>query len=615
MKIRPYSPEQIAALAAQLPPLPAPAHDPSVNDELTAHLAHAYPAISIDELREMLRYGNPGASRDEWRGDIWGIRDLTNGSEEGLALATAYSYGDLHGYLEPKFVSEDDVRKVWDSDKPEREHRIGGGSLIAKLRRRMREAESSLSLPIDPTQLVQLPTGDTTNSELFAAAAQSRLKYNTTRNKWLVCIDGVWILCERGEPMAFAKQVAKAIHDKVLDAAKTLGMDHPAVQRWMKEVKRLLNLPAQQAMQELAKAEPGMCVVQGDFDRHPTLLCVRNGVVDLERLVLLPHAPDGLHSRQVNASFDPTATCPLFEHFLRTIFQGSDAMIDSVQRACGYFLIGEITVERVFFGYGGGANGKSVLANLLFNILGGYCAVAPATLLDVQHNGSGARSDIAVLAGARLVLVNETDEHKRLDARLLKILGSTEPITARYLYGEYFTFIPTAKVLLRGNHKPKISDVSDGVWRRLDLWPFDHQIPEDQRDAHLLTKLLAERDGILMWMLEGCRKFLDSGLTRAPEIVEASLSYRAESDVFQQWLDECCIFDPAAKTVTAELYASYEQWCKDGHLTPVSRNCFTPKLTTRGYLTAPTSGARKTSGLALREPIISTDSTMLGAFS
>ena len=71
--------------------------------------------------------------------------------------------------------------------------------------------------------------------------------------------------------------------------------------------------------------------------------------------------------------------------------------------------------------------------------------------------------------------------------------------TCRFLNHEFFTYISTYKILLMGNHKPKVRDNGHGIWRRLHLLPFDVTIPEEERDADLQDKLLKELPGILAW--------------------------------------------------------------------------------------------------------------------
>ena len=88
-------------------------------------------------------------------------------------------------------------------------------------------------------------------------------------------------------------------------------------------------------------------------------------------------------------------------------------------------------------------------------------------------------------------MANETKENQRLDDQKLKALVSTEKITARFMYAEFFEFWPQFKIWLRGNYKPIITDSSNGAWRRMRLIPFEYQVPEDKTDHKLEEKLMA----------------------------------------------------------------------------------------------------------------------------
>ncbi len=55
----------------------------------------------------------------------------------------------------------------------------------------------------------------------------------------------------------------------------------------------------------------------------------------------------------------------------------------------------------------------------------------------------------------------------RLDEQVVKQLAGREPISARQLYGEFFTFQPRFTVWIRTNHKPIIKGDDDGIWRRV----------------------------------------------------------------------------------------------------------------------------------------------------
>lgn len=129
MKVRPVSREILADLEAKLSPLPTPSHAPGLNEDLTAH-AYGRAQLLPPEVIHLLLHCAPGATRDLWIRIIYAIHHATGGSEQGFGIAVAFSRGDYHGYLEPKFKGEDDVRKVWKSYDPMREQIVTVGTLI-----------------------------------------------------------------------------------------------------------------------------------------------------------------------------------------------------------------------------------------------------------------------------------------------------------------------------------------------------------------------------------------------------------------------------------------------------------------------------------------------------
>ncbi len=136
----------------------------------------------------------------------------------------------------------------------------------------------------------------------------------------------------------------------------------------------------------------------------------------------------------------------------------------------------------LFICYGGGANGKSVFANVLSAILADYGQMAPPSLLTVRRDGdAGPRSDVARLCGARMVQINELNQGDRLDEQVVKMLAGREMLSARFLHKEYFDFWPTAKPWLRTNHRPVITGEDDGIWRRIALIPFKRKFAEGER--------------------------------------------------------------------------------------------------------------------------------------
>jgi P4 family phage/plasmid primase-like protien len=280
--------------------------------------------------------------------------------------------------------------------------------------------------------------------------------------------------------------------------------------------------------------------------------------------------------------------------FLTEIFEGDQELIDWIQRYCGYLLTGSVKEQILFFGFGLGANGKTVFAELLKYIMGDYSrTITPETISETRRTAGGASPDIANLAGARLVVGSETEEGQALNESLVKQLTGGEKIVARNLYESQFEFTPQFKLMILGNHKPFIRGNDYGIWRRILLVPFLKTFDKNERDPDLLDTLKSEAPDILAWMIRGHQLWNEEGLSKIPDaIVNASSEYRQEVDYLGQWLQECCLVEDGAETAKTVAYNSYRCWAVECGLKPLTSQSFGRRMKEKGISESRTSAAR-----------------------
>lgn len=266
-----------------------------------------------------------------------------------------------------------------------------------------------------------------------------------------------------------------------------------------------------------------------------------DGAGRMARVDLVPHDRDLLMSKIMPVEYDPDAPRPLFDAFLERV-QPDIEMREFLKRWLGLSMSG-MPMQRLVFFYGGGANGKSVLVDLVAKIMGNYAATARIeSLTGTNRRGGGeATPDLIPLMGARLVRTSEPDEGQRLQEGLIKELTGGEPIQVRALHSDFIEERPIFKLTISGNHKPEIRGTDDGIWRRVMLMPFDVQIPESERDPDLGRKLWGERSGVLNWLVEGLCDALERGLDPPAAVTEATREYREESDPIGLFLTTCCV--------------------------------------------------------------------------
>lgn len=288
--------------------------------------------------------------------------------------------------------------------------------------------------------------------------------------------------------------------------------------------------------------------------------------------------------------------------FLDQVFEGDTELIGWIHRWCGYTLTGSTSEQILVFCFGLGANGKSVLGELLRWIVGDYARAIPVeTLCESRRQAGGASPDLADLAGARLAMSSETEDGQALAESLIKSLTAGDAISARPLYGKPFTFQPQFKLLMLGNHRPIVRGTDHGIWRRIRLVPFNRTFSADERDPHLIDTLKAEGPHILAWMVQGCIEWQRRGLSDVPRVVAAETSsYQGEQDLIGQWLADETTRDPASETTSKELYASYRQWAIEAGLKVASSVALGRRMGERGFGKYRSNGVTKWQGLAIR---------------
>jgi len=242
------------------------------------------------------------------------------------------------------------------------------------------------------------------------------------------------------------------------------------------------------------------------------------------------------------------------------IMNYNNELIRYIQTAIGWAVTGDTSEQSMFILYGTGANGKSTFLNTVMNMLGDY-AIATPTETFMKRNGDQIGNDIARLRGTRFVTTTEAEQGRRLSEPLIKQITGNDRMTARFLYGEFFNFVPTFKIFMASNHKPVIKGTDYGIWRRIKLIPFTTRIPEEKQDKHLEKKLLQESPGILNWIIEGAVRWCNEGLNTPNIITDATDEYRGEMDVIGNFIKEQCILKPDGQIKAREFFKCYQDWC------------------------------------------------------
>ena len=429
-----------------------------------------------------------------------------------------------------------------------------------------------------PTSLDEplYPLTDLGNAERLVHRHGDDLRFVAPADKWRYWDGTRWHLDVTGEFERRAKETIRSIYKE----AEAIADPDRRKKAW-KHAESSEGGSRLGHLRTWATREASVAVEPDLFDRDPWLLNCPNGTLDLRTLTLREHQRQDYLTRVAGVSYQSDMAAPLFGAFLDRVFAGNDRLIEFLQRAIGYSLTG-LTAERaLFFLYGLGANGKSLLMKIVRHVLGDYAKTARPEAFMVKPSGE-IPNELASLAGARLVSTTEVEEGTRLAESLVKQITGGDQVSARFLRAEFFDFEPTMKIWMMGNHKPGVRGADLAMWERILTVPFDVTIPKDERDPFLFDKLKREAAQILAWAVEGCRLWQIHGLDPPPEVLAATEEYRAEVDVLSQFLEEYCELVHSAVTPAAMLYAAYAEWCKEAGERQWTQQLFGRKLHERG---------------------------------
>ncbi len=433
----------------------------------------------------------------------------------------------------------------------------------------------SMSFVIDPQAVNDTEVG---NAHRLHRQYGQDIRYISEFKKWAVWTGDLWRIGDADLVKRMALETVKGI---LHEAAEANGDRRQALIRHAYKSETARGV---ENMVSLTRLLDGVTMSAEGLDSKPWLLNVANGTVDLRTGTLREADRADMLTKQVPILFDADAKCPTFDAFLARVVPDVETR-SFLKRAVGYSLTGVVREHALFFLYGSGKNGKSTFTSVIESLLGDMWTKTRSNVLMVSQSGAGqgATPELAQLKGKRLVTVTEISSGSRLDEALIKDMTGGDRISARSLYSEPFTYIPTHKVWMYGNHKPDIRGTDPGIWRRVNLIPFHEIITQEECDLALGDKLAAELPGILNWGLEGCLEWQMQGLGEPAEVIKATQEYRDEMDSISLFVAECCEAGMTYRIGSTALYEAYRQNCADLGEMYKSLKLFSQAIKEKGY--------------------------------
>jgi len=417
------------------------------------------------------------------------------------------------------------------------------------------------------------------NGRRLAIRFGEQLRF-TQAGGWLVYDGRRWAR----DSLGTAVRMSKATLEECLQLAEDLpfwsrletSRDHPGLTRtaFEKHIASSFTRGKIESLLFLASSEPQIAARAEDFDQEGWLLNCKNGVVNLIDGTLRPADPELNITQLVPHEYDPKATCPRWEQFLDEITCGDNDLRDYLHRAIGYTLTGETSEEKLFFMYGGGANGKSKFISALRHVFGDYGTSLSFEAL-LKSRNTTPEQGFAHLPGKRFATAAEGGDGRAWNQEAMKAITGRDVLRAKHLYHDQFEFRPICKLWLASNGQPRVEDYGEAMWRRLAIIPFLAHFEGAKMDEDLEQKLEAEAVGILAWAVRGSMRWYRERLRVVPQIMKDALAeYKDDNDIIGRWIAECCILDPNATCTAKSLYASFRDFAKANNEREMTQTAF-----------------------------------------
>ena len=320
--------------------------------------------------------------------------------------------------------------------------------------------------------------------------------------------------------------------------------------------------------------------------RQRSYIALKNGILDVDKLLslvsgnitnqeecLIPHSPKWFSPVCLPYDFDPAADCPKWNAFIEHNLELDPERIKLLQEWAGYCLLPDTSQQKFVMLEGEGSNGKSV-----------FCAALEAML------GSENVSHVPLdLFGQRFALTQTLGKLANIVADCGEIEKVAEGYLKQFTSGDGMFFdrkgiagleaVPTARMMIAVNNRPRFSDRSAGLWRRMILIPWRVQITEDQKifgmDKTWFWEQTGELPGILRWALIGLHRLRQQKrFTQSALCMTALDDYRSESNPAREFLIENCDVNEFFSIITQDLYAAYKKWCVEHGYHPLGERTF-----------------------------------------
>lgn len=287
--------------------------------------------------------------------------------------------------------------------------------------------------------------------------------------------------------------------------------------------------------------------------RDLTKINLLNGIYDVEKGQLLPHSPKFLSTIQINARYNPDATCFLWNKFLSEVLPADCR--DFIFEVVAWLMVPYVGIQRAVVLTGEGANGKSLLLHAIAHFIGRQ-NVSSYSLSDIESG----RFVAACLYNKLVNICTDLPSVKLRTVNKFKKITSSDLIVGEKKYRDSFEFRPFCRLIFSTNQTIISEDVSEAFFRRILIVPFPNTFVEDPKTHREIEDGLTsewELSGVLNEALQRLPSVLERGLNIPQSVEKATLDFRASYDPMATWLNERTVEREDWFTDTETLYRDF----------------------------------------------------------
>lgn len=314
------------------------------------------------------------------------------------------------------------------------------------------------------------------------------------------------------------------------------------------------------------------------------LVNLQNGTFELRngKYRLREHRKADLLTYMLPFDYDPIATAPQFQSFLDEVLPDTASQM-LLAEYLGYIFIPNSAsgykAEKTLILFGSGANGKSVVRDIVEALIG-HENVGAYSLENITETKGFYRAQLSK------VLLNYCAElGNKLHTTIFKQLASGEPVDVAEKYGTPYRMTDYAKLMFNANELPRDVEHTDAFFRRFLILPFEVTIPKERRDTQLAKRIIEqELSGVFNWVLQGLHRFMSNGFTHCPASDAMIHRYRLESDSVRSFIEGEQYQSSDNRIYNKDLFETYRSWCIAEGRNALSNLNVTKRLASLGYV-------------------------------